>query len=1079
MSTTLSAATDVCVRVTGSGGTYGLGLDEVGTAPVFTDVTSPGGTPITYAPRGAVVKLVGSGFGTSFASISIKFSGVWARPISVTDTLVTVKVPQRAVDGDITVFANGRASGSFAFSVGSTAITPPYFDSTPGTTTTTGGITIALDQTLSYFSPDATGAQVASTLDTVKGLDAKRSAWTIVGASPYRSLWQVEWSWTSSPTLTDLQSLLANLRAQSLIQVAMPVTSIRLPSLDLATDHNLIYDAEANQGGYAQIGYEEARRLFRFSGVGTLPSEPAVYVVDDGIMYGSGALWGSNAEDPDTRFSLYEYDGSTFASTADPGHFTSASSYLGAGYCHGNGTAGLIGGLSQSDPPWYDGIERTSTNANGILASLDQFNIDDDGDGTIDDDGESTEFGITVYNAVGEASDDGRPVMYSMWLPDVIEKLASALPSNVVVDFQVQLQRPGWDSFSYWNSAFSTAMLNLCRDRILIFPAGNEGSSEPRQNFIAEVAQQQCPSNVLIVGATHAGGNGSGDDEHASFTAPGESNYGTHVHLLAPGDGMIIPYAHRGMMGGITYGYAAGGGTSVSAPLVASAAALARALTDASTVSGAMIVSYLEAYSDDVSAVYTQTSEPARLNLHRLLSHLLPTSSDPAQYRPPSVYAVDYDDQVLIAQEIDDVETGSLPGSAVTVDISAECSNPVDVEVHPLGDVVYVLCKGNNVIAAYDTTNLELIDTLPLDGTVNAYGQMTIAADGLLYVPTTSGSTHQLESFDTYTGAVHMAAEALHAYTVAATYGAEASPNADFVATSSTANSTASEDYDVLSLVDDDPRATTGYGVTTDDLSATTLTYEMRDIAWRRDGTSVLGVLYGDSGGSDAELYETDFSSVSQVSTIDNCEYPVGISLSAEDYAFVSCQYEDYFAVVDVTSPASNYPLTGYLSWKTSSGTSGAKDPAFSEVSPNGKFLVFGFWDSTVGYVYSVPMSTATAGGAIYSGSYDALGYLFAKPRGIAITPFLSVASPRPGMVVGGVRRLHVVVRDPNVVSLTATLDGATTLCTGSITSTGALGFSDDCLMDTSTWASGWHDVAVEAATATDTYEIHAQYQAR
>ena len=83
--------------------------------------------------------------------------------------------------------------------------------------------------------------------------------------------------------------------------------------------------------------------------------------------------------------------------------------------------------------------------------------------------------------------------------------------------------------------------------------------------------------------------------------------------------------------------------------------------------------------------------------------------------------------------------------------------------------------------------------------------------------------------------------------------------------------------------------------------------------------------------------------------------------------------------------------------------------------------------------------------------SFDTLGTALTAPRGLAITPGITVLSPRPGKALEGFRRVVVLVRDIDAAWLSYTLDGAAlTDCPDDPALTD--GISDTCVLDTMAW---------------------------
>jgi len=108
--------------------------------------------------------------------------------------------------------------------------------------------------------------------------------------------------------------------------------------------------------------------------------------------------------------------------------------------------------------------------------------------------------------------------------------------------------------------------------------------------------------------------------------------------------------------------------------------------------------------------------------------------------------------------------------------------------------------------------------------------------------------------------------------------------------------------------------------------------------------------------------------------------------------------------------------------------------------------------------------AVATGGGNVYNGSYDAVGAGFDRPLGVAITPMLSITSPRPGVQVGGIRRFHVIVRDPSITAIEYKVNDGDTVCTDYELWDG----SSECLIDTSEWTAGDNIVTVTAIGGTN-----------
>jgi len=172
-----------------------------------------------------------------------------------------------------------------------------------------------------------------------------------------------------------------------------------------------------------------------------------------------------------------------------------------------------------------------------------------------------------------------------------------------------------------------------------------------------------------------------------------------------------------------------------------------------------------------------------------------------------------------------------------------------------------------------------------------------------------------------------------------------------------------------------------------------------------------------------------------------------------------------WFSMVDTTDS----PWTPLAVITPPGGLSGAS-AAYVEFSDTGRTVVLGWRasGSALG-VYVVPhnplLSSSTSAPTSVTAitDFDVMGASISSLRGVAITPSISVLSPRPGKELSGVRRLVVQVRDPNAVYLSYTVDGAPTPSCPEDQGL-ADGISDSCCLQAAGW-SGPDDHIVEITT--------------
>ena len=720
--------------------------------------------------------------------------------------------------------------------------------------------------------------------------------------------------------------------------------------------------------------------------------------------------------------------------------------------------AGLIGARSQRDPDWYDGASRTADNASGILSSFELFGVDDDGIDGVDNIGEWGPATVTVFNVVGSDTDSEGHLSSPLITSGFLAMAAMPRDNPGVNSVALRLSpSPFVDLLDKWTELLA----ETCRDRPTIQAAGNYNTWVDENNIYAAMLPPACPGRQLVVGGTQAGSTNA-DKRHVS------ANYGEEVGILAPYDGWFGASAEADSFTPI---YRSFEGTSAGTAAVASAYALLRGIIPESTLGDAAILSLLVHTGDDVSAVYDATGSTVRLNLfHAVWEAIRIAGGQPAMTLPPQVFVADKDFDVIVTQDVDP-ETGELLGTAFTIETPVDdCYGPTDVVVHPLGDVVYALCVDSSNIVAWSRDTWTAIGALQLDGVVASWSEMTIAQDGILRVGTIYGGNAVVESFDTWNGTKYINPETISSSATGRVYGADVNPADGLTYAFGATDNSATEDDDALVILVPDRLGRTASSITAETFSSGSFpnTMLLRDVSWFSDGSKVVGEFYGTATtGSDEELGFTDGTTTS-TATIDDCEQPIGIAMDPLDgsgIGWVACTGNYSVVQVDLSSAASSYTPSTTLYMKASSGASYDSFPVFVEAAQNGAFIVVGSYSSTLASkAYVISRADATGGGNVYNGSYDAVGASFDRPRGVAITPMLSIASPRPGVQVGGIKRFHVIVRDPSISAIEYKVNDGDPVCTDNELSDG----SSECLIDTSEWTAGDNIVTVTAIGGTN-----------
>lgn len=1086
LSRTVTTPMSYCLEISGSEGSYRLASDFLHNDPTITDVQDSGGNTITSASIGDVIEIHGTNFGTSTRDVSVTFNGARAKVVYHHPLELHVRVPANASNGDIVTRIAGRRSGTYSFSVGvSTAPTTTLAAPTTSVFTAPDGASFYIGRTIVSFDLDADSSDVTTALDAVLAGDSNLTAYAINGEQPAANIAVVDWTMTSTGG-SDHQALFSALRAESdIIGVDMEHV-LMTETLAKSSDLDLLHNSSGAVGAFHQVGYEEARRLFEHSGLASLADEAMVIVLDTGLARGSAWTSSNYNEFPYASFELRETDGSAWTTTtATKGHFVEVGDQCGPGtaptWNHGNAVMSVWGAENQHEPDWEDGAARSHTNVNGILGGFQLFGVDDDGDASIDEDYESVERTGVMLNAWGTSGSSSAVPSLSAFLGAM-----KAVASDSDLDGVPVVLSAGFTQWQYIVNQYKSygalkdAARDLCAGRIVVVAAGNgqcgaDGGDD--KNFLAEVLIDECPDTTIVVGGTIAGSDDSDTDEWFFRT-----HYGSNVNLLAPATAYRVAtvvnsnswtagrYESRVM------------GTSFGTPLVGAAVSLSQAIIGDGVISDSLLVSTIINAADDISDAYTATTgSTQRLNLHRTVEWALgQAGASPTAYQAPRLFAVDYSKHKLFSQEVDPSDGTTPSGTSVESATTSDdgCTSPADVELHPLGDVAYVLCAGSGEIAAYTADDLSYIDSVSLTGSVNSYAEMAISPDGILRVATISGGSAIVESFDTWNGSRHRANETIAAHT--GVYGAAMSPDGQYFAAGAS-DGGFTEDYDTLVRLEPNPIDKASSTKTEEAFTSVLYTYGIRDVSYRADGSAVIGGFLGHGASGDVDVTETDFSGTNDA-TIDYCDDVMSVAMNPtenDELGYIACQDNDEgFHVVDFSgSWSSSYAASSVCRLSSGSATP-SYTPTFVDMAPNGQFAILGAQNKNTsygGYVYTVAHDDVLSNPSLDVTDYDNLATWVYKPRGSAVTPLLSVASPRPGTAQSGIRTIHVLVRDPNVTSLDIYVDG-TLECTDTDIQDG---ISDSCLVDFRSLGSGEVQVKVEATLSNgDTFFVEAPYTA-
>lgn len=739
---------------------------------------------------------------------------------------------------------------------------------------------VYLNRALIEFGYDYDATEVAAVLNTVQALDTNRTGWAVVGVIPELNAAQVEWTFTAVPADADLESLLDDIDAQLGVISVQAEQGVDLYDLATPADFDLYYDPVV-PGALNQINFEEARRLYWLSGL-TSVEGVEVLVPDTGLRFGS-ATWGTALQDeiPANKARLYEKAAfGAWAETAAPGHH---AFFTGSPIDHGTSITGLIAAASNRNPSWADGGARSAADSSGIYSSFDIFAVNDDEDSATDEDGEWAAGMVTVYGTAANAGwEYPTPWSGTLWGQSWLEM--NRLPASYPQVLSLSGGLPA--IWRLWGESFWTDRLReLCRQRPLILAAGNETDEVANANWLAGLVMDVCPGRALVVSGVHAGGV-TADTAYLG-------NYGSDVALLAPMEGFFVATAAVGL-GTWTPTYDTFAGTSASAPAVASAYAIIRGIIPLDLMGDFGVLQILVDTADDVSAVYTDPGAAVRLNLFEAVWEALRIAGTaPAMTMPTQVFVADYSEGNVVVEEVD-APTGAMLGGATVVDVTADgCDGPTDVEVHPLGDVFYVLCVTSGNIGAWTTDTLMFIGSVDLVGSVATYSEMAIGADGVLRVGSISSGVAVVESFDTWNGTRFLAAETLSTSATGRVFGVAVAPDDGNRFAFGVTDNAVTEDDDALVVLTPDGLGRTASTLNVETFASASYPYttRLRDVSWYASGDDVVGEFYGGTG-YDMNLGLSDGASTAGTAEVDYCSAPLAIAmdrLNGSGAGWVAC----------------------------------------------------------------------------------------------------------------------------------------------------------------------------------------------
>lgn len=1092
---------------------YTLSTAFLADSPTLTSLSDSDPDP------GDSITLAGAGFGASCDDLLVYVGQTLAEVTSCSNASLSVVVPANAYDGDAWVVRFGQHSEHLPITINGGTSTPPHASwlTAPDPSelvTFPSGALLYFNRVLVGFLGDLDEVSASGAIDAAVA-DVNLTAgstvlvgWDEAGFSPRTNVYQVELDWDSSATPADWWELFETLRDSpevTLVGGEYPLfgTAPQFgPGQDVATSWSGV---QTGYGAFDITAIEEAWRLFAStSATGLVPNVPKVLVVDSGLLQvdftadggshhefldgstGNVSLWRTPETSGDcvaNDFTLYTSD-----SSWHDGSETSTKP------SHGNLVSALIAASNNGVSRWNGtdsgGIAQRLA---GVLGGLQQWGVNDnahDYDTATDEQGEMIRHETSVLNGFrcgGSTSTLGlnpTPISYAIESIGLAD-FGSFIPDVIVYPISLPLPNEGDKETSA--RLWEIAALPMASTPLWVTSAGNAiGSMDDfsKTASLSTIVGVIPEVQTLTVTGSHS--DPTSADQRASWGsqyAPLPPASDPPPYIAAPARAWTV------LKDSDSTNYTNVWGTTVGTALVGGIAAMLKAADEHDDLAGgAALRNHILNTATDITGKWDTSTAMTRVDASAALAELLAMNGhlDRAirvviadnQDTNPRVCSQVYDPAAF--EFVDDTDACYLT--------STDGCDPVAVEVDPRGDLIYALCNDSTarvlVLAPVTTsglpedTELRKVGLITLTGkTTSVYAELAATAEGYLVVPVINSSgDSEFVVIDTYDGSLLSSGTALHGSGVTRTGSVAVTRDHTTVAVTGTDGDSDVSDEEVATIdIQAYARVWSPHGVGTFGLG--TLPDPggtVRAIDWH-GGEGVFFAAWH------SELGTSDFATIGPKSSPPPAwevrdEVDLGSSEAIYDLA-VNPTDEDELAYVanfesGDTTPESPWFLLAdlgtespiaYIEYDLGGSTTWARMVEFSD---SGRWLVLGYQgSSTITPFHAIPhdgalsSSSSSPTNVVDITGWDSMAVSTNKPRGLAITPSMSVISPRPGKELSGVRKLVVLVRDPEIDRLSFEINGSTTACADD--SNLDDGLSTSCEFDASGW-SGSSDRIVQ-----------------
>jgi hypothetical protein len=990
--------------------------------PTIDAVSPDSAAPLSW------LTLTGGEFGTAEEELTALVGGAVSEVRLVDPETVEVLVPYGARHGGIQLRVAGQLETA-SFTLSDLDRPEATWDEPETWDLTADGVAYAEDRLVVDLVADATDTDLA---DLLSG-----TAHEVVGWGPLSNVFQVQLSDEAGEQALDVlrDALLADPRVDGVRRVTpLVTTSLKLDS-DPYPDHSYAGLHTALQGS----GLADAWRLFHsFGGQATPLIQLAV--VDTGLLAEPvSGLW-SGEEFPDEEMpehsALFSYHSIVEGSAVrrDRADWFQMTDAAGNPVDHGTLVSGVIGALN--------GRGVGNGHANGALAGFHRAGVDDDSDGTVDEDGESLPYLVDNF-AMG--MDGTMPIEDRLLVVAGLGYHAVNLSFGMVTAmtddaFVTTASETVWVPAAGNHPNFPTSV----KDTANIWPA-KLGATHPT-TVLTTAAANRVGSTPETGAWGHAGWSTTADDPTWYTFGGAAVRIAATEEFLAPGGS---PSAGSGA-------YRLFNGTSACAPQVTAMVGLIRALRP--ELSAPFVTALVRGSGTDLTATPIGANwaggAPVALPASTSVKRLHWTKLLVAELIQESPYlAVDTKPYLVVGNEdgtesflrrvaLDPAtglwDTAYLPEDETLV----ACRNPVAVEASPDGLRIAAVCSQSDTVEVWSLLGWQHVGSVELGGDVGAHGRATMTPDGLLLVPIQGGGAIKMAVVDVgraeLIGTVDVGAGAVVfgnglLDTTGDFAGVLVSDNdpgrLEVVQLDGPGETLAHVPFDTVDLAAIYPTGDTPNGFALHPLG-----YDLA-ITW--SGTprtdlelTMLGVskdAQENYGFADAPP-DQDFTMRADDIVLEK-PYDLAYEPTEGFYLAVAAWDSAELVVLEnistgVTPYEDNWETVGsYTLTRGPNDNGSSQQPENVEWLDNGRGLYLTSNGEQAVSFASFDPAGLDIGGA-FDATYAASGGFY-NPQGIDALPLVSLVHPRANSLVGGAIEPVVLVRDPTATKVTCSMDGA------------------------------------------------------